>query len=72
MWLPLGLGGIFVVILVTMAAIDRRSRRYHVVRSGREINSDVREERRNVRVARGFGEMIVPPLQPRDRTPPDR
>lgn len=71
MWLPIGLLVIFVIIVGTMAGLDRRSRRYHVPRSGREISGDVREERRNVRIARGSRELIVPPLQPRDRTPPD-
>jgi hypothetical protein len=71
MWLPIGLLAIGVLIVTTMAAMDRRGRRYHVLRSGREINGDVREERRDVRIARGFREMIVPLLQPRDRTPPD-
>jgi hypothetical protein len=71
MWLPIGVAVIVVLILSTVALIDRRSRRYHVLRTGREYNADMREERRDARVIDSSGGLVIPPHEPRDRTPPD-
>ncbi len=72
MWLPIGVVVIVAAILATVAVMDRRSRRHHVLRTGREINGDIREERRDARVVDGSGGLMIPPHQQRDRTPPDR
>ena len=71
MWLPIGVAVIVLVILGVMAAMDRRSRPYHVLRTGREINTDMTEERRDARVIDRSGGLVIPPHESRDRTPPD-
>lgn len=71
MWLPIGVVVIVVLIVSTMAMMDHRSRRYHRLRSGREYNADIREERRDARVIDSSGGLVIPPHQARDRTPRD-
>lgn len=71
MWLPVGVVVIVTLILSTVAVMDRRSRRYHLVRTGREVNADIREERRDARVIHNSGGLVIPPHQPHDRNPPD-
>jgi len=71
MWLPVGVVVIVTLILSTVAVMDRRSRRYHVLRTGREYNADIREERRDARVVDNSGGLLIPPHQSRDQTPPD-
>jgi hypothetical protein len=63
---------IVLVILGVMAATDRLGCRYHVTRTGREINSDMTEERRDAGITDRSGGLVIPPHRTRDRTPPDR
>jgi len=72
MWLPIGVLCAIGAILAIAAVMDRRGRRAHRIRTGREVAADFREEHRDARVVDGSNGFFIPPHAPHRDDEPDR
>jgi len=65
MWLPVGVVCAVALILVIATVMDRRGRRSHRIRTGREVAGDFREEHRDARMVDRSNGLFIPPHLPR-------